>query len=53
MYRAYARTPESYAVLFLKKYLDRADGGVWIDILDYDVPCGYESRLLEFRSVMV
>lgn len=50
-YRAYARTPDAYAVLFVKKHLDRADGSVWVDILGYDAPPGYEPKRLEFKSV--
>lgn len=50
-YLDYARSPEAYAVLFVKKYLDRADNRFWIDILAYDVPAGYEYEKLMFKSV--
>lgn len=50
-YLDYASSPEAYAVLFVKKYLDRAGNRFWIDILAYDVPAGYEYEKLMFRSV--
>lgn len=50
-YLDYARTPEAYAVLFVKKYLDRADSRFWIDILNCDAPAGYDYEHLMFKSV--
>lgn len=50
-YRQYARTPEAFAVLFVKKYLNSADKSVWVDILSYNAPAGYDVEDLKFKRV--
>ena len=49
-YLEYANSPESFAVLFVKKYLLNAKG-CWIDILDLDENAHFLAEELEFRSV--
>ncbi|MBQ7704239.1 MAG: hypothetical protein IJT73_02240 [Selenomonadaceae bacterium] len=50
-YKHYCRTEESYAVLFVKKYL-RAAEDKWIDIVDFEVGRYNNAHELEFQSVV-
>ncbi|KAG4099431.1 hypothetical protein H8356DRAFT_357572 [Neocallimastix lanati (nom. inval.)] len=49
-YKKYAETPEAFAVLFVKKYLNSSKGK-WVDILDTNIPEYYVMEDLEFQSV--
>jgi len=49
-YKEYCTTAESFAVLFVKKYL-RAAEGKWIDILDFEIGRYNEIENLEFEYV--
>lgn len=49
-YIKYANSVESYAVLFVKKYLSNSEGK-WVDILDYEDHRYYYENYLEFKSV--
>lgn len=49
-YKQYCTTAESFAVLFVKKYL-RAAEGKWIDILNFEIGCYNDARELEFEYV--
>ena len=50
-YKEYCRSGESYAVLFVKKYL-RAAKNKWIDILDFEVGYHNDIHELEFKNVV-
>lgn len=50
-YLQYASSEEAYAVLFVKKYLDQAEG-MWVDIIDMWYPYHYEPNTLQFKKVI-
>ncbi len=49
-YKKYANSEESYAVLFVKKYL-KAAANKWIDIIDWEVGRYNDVKALEFQEV--
>ena len=49
-YKHYCRTEESFAVLFVKKYL-RASDNKWIDIIDLELGEDTTVENIEFKSV--
>ena len=49
-YKQYAETPEAFAVLFVKKYLNSSKGN-WVDILSTSLPEYYFKEDLEFEKV--
>ena len=50
-YLPYATSEEALAILFVRKYLKKADNTVWVDILTWDAPLYYNPFALEFKQV--
>lgn len=50
IYVQYSNSVESYAVLFVKKYLKEADN-MWVEILETHTPYYYNPSALQFKTV--
>jgi hypothetical protein len=51
-YTKYAKTDEGMAVLFVKKYLRKANSRMWVDIVGIEAPKYYEIGYMQFKTVV-